>query len=219
MKPRLQAAIFDLDGTLADSLADIAGHMNAVLRDNGLPELALDSYRDLVGGGVELLAERAKGNHSDSSIDVATLVGAFRARYRAVPVRHTRPYPGMIELLDTLRSRAIPLGVLSNKPHALTRTVVSTLFSATLFAEVYGEREGRARKPDPSTAIDIAALLGHPPARCAFVGDTDVDIETAHRAGMHAVGVAWGFRPREELLAAGAHTIVETPADLLALFD
>src|SRR5262245_6878341 len=108
----LGAAIFDLDGTLADSLADIAGHMNAVLAEQGLPERPLEMYRELVGGGVEVLAQRASG-----AADVAALVAAFRARYRAEPVRHTRAYPGMAELLAALRERQVPLAVLSNKPH------------------------------------------------------------------------------------------------------
>jgi phosphoglycolate phosphatase len=199
----IAAVIFDLDGTLADSLRDIAEHMNDTLAEHGLARIPVADYAPFVGNGVRELVRRAA-----PAEDADALVEAFRARYRAAPVVHTRPYPGIVELLDSLDAR---LAVLSNKPHALTEAVVNELFPGR-FAAVLGEREGTPRKPDPAGALALARALEVPPEACALVGDSDVDVETALRAGMRAIAVSWGLRPRAAL--AAAHAIIDAPAQL-----
>ncbi len=214
MRPAPLAVLFDLDGTLVDSLLDIATLMNATLASHGLPTHPVDAYRRFVGRGITVLAERAS---EGSGADVAALVAELRARYRAAPVTRTRPYDGVAELLAALRARGLPLAVLSNKPHELSVAIVERLFATGTFALVLGQREDTPRKPDPSAALALAHTLGVAPERCAFVGDTDVDVITATRAGMLPVGVAWGFQRRDALVAAGAAHILERPEDFLVL--
>jgi phosphoglycolate phosphatase len=204
----LAAVIFDLDGTLADSLRDIAEHMNATLVAAGLPPRPISDYTPLVGEGVRALVRRAVPDG-----DVDALVAAFRARYRAAPVRHTRAYPGIDAMLDELAARGLRLGVLSNKPHDLTVAVVAALFDAR-FSAVFGEREGVAKKPDPAAAVAVARALEVEPSRCALVGDSATDIATARAAGMRAIGVSWGLRPRQELVEAGADAVIDAPVEL-----
>jgi phosphoglycolate phosphatase len=211
------AVIFDLDGTLADSLADIGGAMNETLAAHGFPTHALDAYRGFVGEGVELLAQRALP--AAERHRAAEFVAIFRGRYQRRIAQDTRPYPGVPELLDALIAQGLKLAVLSNKRDDFTNQLVQKLFSRWPFAEVRGERQGVPRKPHPQAALEIATVLACDPARCVFVGDTAVDVQTARAAGMHAVGVTWGFRPALELSQAGAHAVLEHPAELLALLQ
>jgi phosphoglycolate phosphatase len=130
---------------------------------------------------------------------------------------HTRPYPGVEDALATLSQRGMPLAVLSNKPDEMTRAMVRSLFPGVSFGAVWGQRPERPKKPDPAVAIQVAEQLGVPPPRCALVGDTSVDMRTAVRASMVAVGVLWGFRSREELTAHGAQVLLDRPQQLAAL--
>jgi phosphoglycolate phosphatase len=205
--------LFDLDGTLADTLADIASAMNRALSELGLPTHRLEDYAPWVGEGVARLAERALPPDRVELLEPA--VSAFRADYAANLLVRTVPYPGIPELLDELRGRGIALAVLSNKPDPLTRRLVADLFSRWQFEAVVGQRPETPRKPDPGSALTIARAAGHAPAACALVGDTPVDVETALGAGMLAVGVQWGFCRRDDLERAGAHAIVDTPAELV----
>jgi phosphoglycolate phosphatase len=210
-----RALIFDLDGTLVDSLGDIAAACNHVLAGEGLPEHPLTDYRVFVGEGIRRLVERAAPGLARER--TAALVTAVRARYEAHLVERTRPYPGVLEALTALRRAGLPLAVLSNKPHDLTERVVAALLGATPFVAVDGERAGRPRKPDPAGAIAVAAALGTAPGETWLVGDTRIDMETAAAAGMVPVGVLWGFRDRAELEASGARQVVATPAELVNL--
>jgi phosphoglycolate phosphatase len=207
--------LFDLDGTLVDSLADIGHALNDVLAAAGHPTHALAAYRGFVGEGAEVLVRRAlpPALAGDDAAVRATLDG-YKQRYAARLLETTRPYPGVLEVVAALRARGVALGVLSNKPDEPTRRLCAALFPAGTFAAVQGQLAGVPRKPDPSAALALADRLGVAPRDVAFVGDTGVDMATARRAGMRAVGVAWGFRP-DELRAAGADAVVDTPARLL----
>ncbi len=193
--------IFDLDGTLADSLADIASAMNRTLRAHGFPVHPVSAYRTFVGEGVRKLVERALPPGTEDVREA--FVAAYQADYAENLLNETRLFPGIPEVLDRLQSASIPVAVLSNKPEEPTRRLVDTLCSRWEFRAVFGERPGVPRKPDPASALALADVLAAPPESVAFVGDTSVDMLTARAASMRPVGVLWGFRPKE-VLASGA---------------
>lgn len=211
----IKAIIFDLDGTLVDTLADIAGMMNMLLSERGLPTHSLEDYRYMVGRGFASLLRSALP--PDSSVDLDRFEMDAFARYKVMGSGSSRPYPGVVDALATLASGGIKLGVLSNKPDPMTADMIATLFPGTRFGFVRGGLPGVPLKPDPTTALEAATALGAPPSECAFVGDSDVDMRTAVNAGMLAVGAAWGFRTEDELKAAGAAVIAQSMADVTAL--
>lgn len=212
--PAPRALVFDLDGTLVDSLADIAAACNHVLAAEGLPQHGLEAYRVFVGEGMRRLVERAAPGLPPERL--AALVGAVRARYEAHLLDATRCYPGIPEALTAAAQAGFALAVLSNKPHELTGEVVAALLPDVPFAAVEGERLGRPRKPDPAGALAVAAALGVAPAEAWLIGDTKTDMDTARAAGMVPVGVLWGFRPRAELEAHGARRLLARPDELTA---
>jgi phosphoglycolate phosphatase len=212
----IRGVIFDLDGTLLDSLADIGTAMNDALARHGLPPHPLSAYLQLVGEGIENLARRAAG---EAAVDVAALVATYRAAYAVRLEQKTRPYAGIPELLDALAHRGLSLAVLSNKREDFTVELVKRQLNRWRFAAVRGERQGVPRKPDPKAALELAAELGLAPVEIAFVGDTAVDMKTAVAAGMLPVGVLWGFRGREELKGAGARHLFTAPAEVLSLWQ
>jgi len=214
---RIRAVIFDLDGTLADTLADIGGAMNQVLANHGLPQHPVGTYRGLIGGGALNLARRAAPELDEQRHE--ELAAEFRDRYSQAWVTHAVPFPGAIKLLKALHARGLLLAVLSNKADVGTRAVVKALFPDQPFQRIFGEREGIPRKPHPQAALEIAEALGVAPDECIYVGDSEVDVQTSHRAGMRNISVLWGFRTRDELVAAGATTLVENPSQILAVVD
>lgn len=211
--PTPRACILDLDGTLVDSLRDIAESLNHCLALLGLPAHDVDRYRYMVGEGVPMLCRRAIGQSHPHL--VARLAELARAHYRTRALRHTRPYPGVPELVERLRRRAVRLAVLSNKPHDLTVRVVAAFWPDGTFERVYGYVEEIHRKPSPVYVTRICQELGVPPMDTWVVGDTPTDIQTARAAGAVPVGVAWGFRTRADLEGAGATRIVDRPDELL----
>ena len=208
----IKAAVFDLDGTLTNTLGDIATAMNRSLRLHGLPEFSVDEYRYLVGDGAKKLAQRAVRNRQELAESVRR---EYQAYYQEHTLDTTRPYPGIPELLQALTERGIQVCVLSNKPHADTCGVVRHFFPEIPFAQIRGQVEGVPVKPDPTGALLIARTLGLKPEAFVYLGDTNVDMRTAVNAGMHPVGVTWGFRPAEELAQAGAEHLIGNPLDLL----
>jgi phosphoglycolate phosphatase len=206
--PRPDALVFDLDGTLVDSLADLAASMDHALAACGLPTHGPAAYRGWIGGGLDDLVRRATGDRARAEV-----TAAFRARYGAHLLDATRPYPGVAALIDALAAGGVPLGVASNKPDAWTRAIVEGLFPGR-FAIALGPEAVGARKPDPAMLRAAAAALGVAPAHCAYVGDTEVDVASAAAAGMTSIGVAWGLRPEE---LGGATHRVETPEALRIL--
>jgi phosphoglycolate phosphatase len=209
----MHAVIFDLDGTLLDSLADLAAAMNRTLAARGFPTHPLDAYRAFVGDGVQKLAERALPN--DRQQERASLVASYQADYEKHLLEATTPYPGIPALLDGLTARGMPMAVLSNKPDGPTRRLVEALLGRWPFAAVAGERVGIPRKPDPTAAVELARGMGAPVAEVAFVGDTLVDVSCARNAGMRPFGVLWGFRAEE--VAQSGVTTVRHPLELLPL--
>lgn len=215
-----QAVIFDLDGTLLDTLADIARAMNGALRDAGLPEATEDEVRRRVGWGLtRLVRESVPPDRRDDEALVAAIAAGTRTHYRREPVVYTTPYPGVPQLLEDLAAADVPMAVLSNKPDDLVQPIVHQLLEPILaardrrFVAVRGQREGEPRKPDPASTTEIVAGFGAPAGDVHFVGDSEVDMETARAAGCVPVGVAWGFRAPAEVHAAGAefmcYSIVE----------
>ncbi|MDQ3033811.1 MAG: HAD family hydrolase [Myxococcota bacterium] len=210
------AVLFDLDGTLIDSLADIAGALNAVLGELGLPQPTLDEYRYLVGYGAAELVRGALPEDRREALE-ADVLARYRARYRASLVAETQPYDGIEALLEVLEARAVPKAIVTNKPHDASVELVERLLGRFRWDVVLGQREGIPHKPDPAGALEVARAIGVEPAACFFVGDTDTDMRTATSAGMIAVGCLWGFRGREELERCGARHVIAHPSELLAL--
>ena len=210
----MQAVLFDLDGTLTNTLDDIADAMNRALRLHGLPEWTVDDYRYLVGNGAKILSQRAVRDRQELADAV---LRDYQDWYGAHALDKTRPYPGIPELLAELQARGIPMAVLSNKPDADTQNVVRHFFPEIRFAVIRGQVPGVPVKPDPAGALAIAAELEKSPAQICYVGDTAVDMTCANRAGMLPVGALWGFRDEEELLGAGALRLIRTPGELLSL--
>lgn len=213
------AILFDLDGTLLDTLRDLADSGNEVLRGRGFPPHPLEAFRHFVGHGMDQLVRNIfpEGQRPVGEAEIAAVLAEYRAAYTRNWQRTTVPYPGIPELLDALVAQGLPIGVVSNKAHDFTCQCVETFLAPWSWDVILGHREGQPRKPDPAGALEAAASLGVAPRDCLFVGDSDVDMQTACRAGMKAVGVAWGFRSVGELKAAGAETILDRPLDLLAL--
>ena len=215
----IKAVLFDLDGTLLDTLTDLAESMNAVLARLGLPGHPRDAYRYFVGEGVEVLARRALPEESRRQEMIRRCADEMRIEYQGRWAETSRPYPGIPELLDSLASLGLSLTILSNKPDDFTRLAVNRFLPGWPWQEVRGERAGTPRKPDPSGALVIAGKLGLAPGQFLYLGDTNIDMRTAITAGMYPVGVLWGFRTRTELEEAGAKTLLHHPLDLLAQLD
>lgn len=204
--------IWDLDGTLADTLRDITDAANAALASEGLAALPAASYRGLVGRGSRRLIEDAA-----KTLDLAAINrmhATFLDHYAQHALDHTKLYDGVEDVLHHYVSAGVPMSILSNKPHDFTLTVVDALLAWAPFVKVAGLRDGHARKPDPTDALAICERMGLEPAHLVLIGDSEVDMETAHRAGMGAVGVTWGFRDEGTLRSAGAELIVSRPAAL-----
>lgn len=211
-----KAVIFDLDGTLADTILDIAEAVNISLASRGLPVHDIPAYKLMVGKGfANLVAQALPPGYPREAAELIRAEAS--ARYAAHPLDKTRAYPGIPELLEALATTGLGRAILSNKPQALVDLVVEGLFPEAGFALVRGEGPGFPRKPDPAQALDLASRLGLEPGQIIYLGDSDVDMETAHNAGMVAVGAAWGFRGARELVQAGADHVIEAPLDLLAL--
>jgi len=211
----VSAVLFDLDGTLVDSLADIGDSMNTVLAELGLPTHTPEVYRVLVGDGARALAQRALPQDAQGRLD--DVLARYKAHYDAHPVVKSRPYPGIVSMLEALVAQGVPLAVVTNKPHDLAVEIVARLLPGVPFVAVLGQRDGVPHKPDPAGPLSIARGLGIDPTTAIFVGDTDTDMRTANNAGMVAVGVLWGFRGEQELVAHGARHIVRAPLEILSL--
>lgn len=216
---KLKAAISDLDGTLLDTIDDLADSMNAVLRRFGQPEHPVKAYNTFVGDGVRALIRRAFPEGFLDDARMAEAGAAMREEYLARFDAKTRPYPGVEEMLTGLFDRQLPVAILSNKQDDFTKLTVARLLPEFPFAEVVGAKEGVPKKPDPTSALALARRLGVPPAEVLYIGDTNTDMQTAVSAGFRPVGVLWGFRGEAELRASGAAELIAAPTDLLSFFD
>lgn len=217
--PACRAVVFDLDGTLLNTLDDIAEAANRVLADFGFPIHKADDYRQYVGSGVTVLFERALPREHVEPNTVARCAAAFTTAYERSWNVRSRPYAGITALLDALTERRVRMAVLSNKPDDFTRRCMAHYFSAWKFEPILGQREGVARKPDPAGALEIARHWKRPPGEILYLGDSSIDMRTALAAGMYPVGAAWGFRSIDELRASGAAAIIAQPQELLRFVD
>ena len=213
---RYQAVLFDLDGTLLDTLADLAEASNRVLAGRGLKPYPVEDYRYFVGNGVRHLLECILPRPlREKEEEIEAAIAAFQQEYAKNWQEHTKAYQGIAELLDYLSANGYRLAVLSNKPQHFTELCVHTLLADWHFDSVLGQREGIPRKPHPAGALETARVRDLPPSAILYAGDTGVDMRTAQQAGMDAVGVLWGFRDAEELRATGAELLAQTPQELI----
>lgn len=211
----VKACIFDLDGTLLDTLEDLANSCNAALCAVGLPERSLDEVRAFVGNGVRKLMTRAVPPASDqATIDAA--YAAFLPIYDREKAHHTRPYDGIAETVQALRARGIQCAVLSNKDDAAVRALCAQYFPG-LFAWTQGMRDGIRPKPAPDALEAICQAMGIAISEAVYIGDSEVDVQTAAACGMSLVAVTWGFRTAEALRQAGATTLIDRPQELLTV--
>jgi phosphoglycolate phosphatase len=214
----IEAITFDLDGTLLNTIDDIADAVNATLSEFHFAVKEVDEYKYLVGDGIGTLAQKVLPKEATSDVFDPFLT-ALLENYKRFWDKKTQPYDGIADLLTELNKRKIPVSVLSNKPHEFTILTITRFLSQWRFAAVFGARPGIDKKPSPIASMQIAAHLGLPPAAIAHVGDTHTDIETGINAGNFTVGVTWGFRPRAELEAARAQVIIDHPMELLSVID
>jgi phosphoglycolate phosphatase len=213
----MKVFIFDLDGTLIDSLADLAEAVNRMLDDHDYPRAPLSVFPQYIGDGVRALVTRALPREVVDKEDIDARVAEYQKHYLDTWHDQTRPYAGINETLDDLVAHGMKLAVLSNKPDHFTKLCCSHFFPNVPFAPVLGARDSVPRKPDPAAALEICRELGMTPQDCAFVGDSGIDMATAVNAGMLPVGVRWGFRGEAELLQHGAKELVSHPDDLVCL--
>lgn len=209
--------IFDLDGTLLNTIADLGNACNYALRTLGYSEHAISTYNYMVGNGVRRLVERAEPDAGPETVD--KLLSLFREYYDQHSTDLTVPYPGIPELLQTLTDQGVAIAVASNKYQAAVEQIVKHFFPEIPFVAIMGQTDGRPTKPDPS--IVFAVLNQHPTPKndVLYVGDSGVDMETARRACIESVGVTWGFRPASELRGAYADHIISSTDDILQLVN
>ena len=214
---KFEAVLFDLDGTLLDTIQDLTDSMNQALESLGFPTHNYEDCKMFVGDGVEMFALRALPENHRDDFTVVKCVHAMRQVYSERWAQKTRPYDGIPELLDNLTLHQIRMAILSNKPHDSTQEMVTELLSKWRFNPVAGARPSVPKKPDPTAALQIAQQLKVDPKNFLYLGDTATDMKTARESGMFAVGALWGFRGAEELREAGAQMILEHPMELLKI--
>jgi phosphoglycolate phosphatase len=215
---KYRGVIFDLDGTLADTLDDIAGSVNRVLEAHGYPVHPVNDYKLLVGRGLDNLMAQALPAEARQEDRIARCLEEMIADYNDHCLVKTHLYRGIRELLNELTHMKTKLGVFSNKAEPLTLKIIHQLAGDIPFTRIVGARPGFPKKPDPAGALEICASMHLIPENIIYVGDSDVDMMMANHAGMMPVGVLWGFRSQEELLAHGAKTLLKRPLDLLGSF-
>jgi phosphoglycolate phosphatase len=216
---KVKAVLFDLDGTLLNTLRDISDSANSVLSSFGFPQHKEESYRLFIGRGPRALAIRALPEiHRDEST-VDKMASRMAEEYSKRAVSNTVPYPGIPELLDHLATIGIKMAILSNKPQSSTELTVSTLLRKEYFEMVIGAQPSLPLKPDPTSAFQIARWMNITPVECVFVGDSDIDMKTAKAANMCPVGVLWGFQTAEELRLGGAKKLIRKPSQLLSIIS
>jgi len=214
----MKAIIFDLDGTLLNTIDDIADSMNDVLGRHGLPPYPVEAYKLMVGDGAAILVLRATEGTETAGHLLRQMEEEFVAEYARRQADKTAPYPGIPELLEGLAARRVKMAVYSNKPHASAIGVVSQYFPGIKFDAVIGQRPGYPVKPDPGGALEILEIMSLPREEVLYIGDTATDMRTAAAAGLQAIGALWGFRGKAELEESGATLFAQEPADVLAYF-
>jgi phosphoglycolate phosphatase len=210
----IEAAIFDLDGTLLNTLQDIADATNAVLGALGFAPHPVKAYRFFVGDGIEALAERVLPPGQREETTIAQVVSLLKKAFLRRGGKHIKPYDGIPEMVEHFKACGISLAILSNKPDEATQITVDQCLHKSSFDLIIGARSTEAKKPDPGQALYIARQLSVSPPNILFIGDTHIDMQTARNAQMVAVGVLWGFREADDLIRHGAQLLVKNPSDL-----
>jgi len=213
-----KACIFDLDGTLTDTLESLTYSVNATLKELGLSQITDTQCKAFVGNGARRLIEQslqAAGDPDATRIEEAMEV--YGRIFKTYCTYHVAPYEGIVDMLQELKGQGVQLAVLSNKPHLQTKNVVATFFEEGTFTRVYGQQEGVPRKPDPQAVHMILEELGIQREECLYIGDSDVDMQTGCAAGVPAVGVTWGFRTKEVLIEHGATYVVDKPKEIISI--
>lgn len=213
----MKLIVFDLDGTLINSLEDLADSANWMLLQHGYPTHPVDAYRYFVGDGMRKLIERILPPEERNDVRIEQCKAEFVAYYTIHMEDKTVVYPGMIELLKELKDRGLKIAVATNKVHIAVAPLMAKYFPGIRFDSMIGQREGIPVKPHPQIMYDILKETGCQPSETLHVGDTATDMQLAHSAGVTPVGVLWGYRPLEELQEAGAKFIIEKPEELLGL--
>ncbi|MBW2323290.1 MAG: HAD family hydrolase [Deltaproteobacteria bacterium] len=215
---KIKAVMFDLDGTLLNTLEDITDSMNTVIEREGFQTHSTEAYKYFIGDGVEAMVRRALPSNQQEETMIAKLMKRYRTEYHKNWSNKTKPYDGITDLLEALEEKGLRLAILSNKPDEPTKLMVSHYFSNQKFDVVQGAKSDMPRKPDPKAALEIASRLSIETDQFFYLGDTATDMKTAVAAGMYPVGVSWGFRTQEELRGNGAKLIIDKPTDLLRHF-
>jgi len=212
-----KAILFDVDGTLLNTLEDLSDAVNRVLAGKGFPTHKLEAYRYFIGDGSAMLITRALPEEKRNDDTIRSCIEIFIEDYGRNWNVRTKPYDGVTEMLDALMARGLKIAALSNKPHEFTKRCVNDLLPNWTFEVVLGYRDAVPLKPDPASALEVAKRLNIPPVDFLFLGDSAVDMKTAIAAGMYPVGVLWGYRSIEELQENGAQALIERPLEILNL--
>jgi len=212
---KYKAVIFDLDGTLLDTLEDLADSLNRVLQHKGFPTHPTEAFRYFVGNGPAMLVSRALPPERRNDELTADCLEAFRKEYHCNWNVKTKPYNGVPELLDALTAKKIEMAVLTNKPQHFAELCIQEFLSVWKFAVILGQKDGVPMKPDPAGPKEIVKYLDIPPQEFLYLGDSDVDMRTAVHANMFPVGAMWGFRSERELRESGAVEVISRPTELL----
>lgn len=214
-----QACIFDLDGTLCDSVESMAFCANRALRELGMKEATVEQYKIFVGDGVDELVRRLLRHAGDEkAVHFEELKSLYMEYFEEGCMYRVKPYPGIVPMLEKLKKEGAKLCVLSNKPHKNTEDVIFQVFGTEMFDFVQGQTDDIARKPDPEGALLLAERMKIAPGNCLYVGDTGTDMKTGKAAGMYTTGVLWGFRTEQELLSSGADCVISRADELLDIY-
>ncbi|HJB15347.1 MAG TPA: HAD family hydrolase [Candidatus Blautia excrementipullorum] len=215
----IRAFIFDLDGTLADTLESMASVANKIMKKFGLRELPVDNFRYYSGEGADMLIRRCLKDAGDPElVHFEEARSLYRKMFDEDPLYKVKPYSGIPEILTELKKRGLYLAVCSNKPHEAAVKVIRQLFGDKLDL-VIGQSDRIRRKPAPDAPLKAAETFGVSPEECMYVGDTRTDMETGKAAGMYTIGALWGFRDRQELESSGADTVAGNPGELLYIYE
>ncbi len=212
----IKGIIFDLDGTLLDTIADLAYSVNTVLTHYGYRTHPVEAYKQFIGDGMTMLIQRAAGANGTED-EITKLVAELKDEYAKNWNRETKPYPGVHDLLKELSNKKISIAVFSNKSHEFTVAMAEHYFPDTAFSVILGLQDSIPRKPDPYGGLLIARTMGIEPSHIAMIGDSVTDIEMAHTCGMYSIGVSWGYRPVTLLLQHHPNAIAHAPGDIIRI--